>query len=596
MYHKIDNFRFWCQKVLPLVYDDSLSYYELLCKVIAKLNETIDDTNSLLDAFVALKEYVDNYFDSHEIETLIQQKLDEMVQDGTLANLINQELLGDINSRLEEAEGDIDDLESCCSDVQDDIDALEGDVETLQSDVGDLDDRLDSAEEDIDQLQDDVHVLTDTVTEHGNDIDSIEDDIDDIQDDIDAIESALGNVSRNKNMTVAFLHCADAYTDDSARGYSLCVVLHNEDNCIVYDLGNDTGAATLIGYLRSKNITKVDAAIISHYHSDHVSLGRVQALMAYCDVTKWYLPHYGMNWNSFVGTGYSSLEASIKSAITSAGDTWLQPDTEGYAVELDGVTIRFFNVIAQKFAGYYSYLRDEDMNITDHTNYNNFSMIASIDCGGSRCVLTGDIEEPAEEVNASVVNGADIMLIPHHALNLADSESFMEQITAKISVAASYGVAREKRLKICAAPCAFRCGVVGSALSTIDANVYCNMGTDGVWVDESNAGTPINHAELGEIIPPNSDFNDYTECGRQYYVQNASVGATLSNHPYPTSTSAGRLFVMPTNQNTNIVNGSLVQIYIPYFSYAHPEIAMRMMFDGVWRTWQHIEFTPISES
>ena len=34
-------FRFWCQTVLPLVYDDSLSYYELLNKVVVYLNNTI---------------------------------------------------------------------------------------------------------------------------------------------------------------------------------------------------------------------------------------------------------------------------------------------------------------------------------------------------------------------------------------------------------------------------------------------------------------------------------------------------------------------------------------------------------------------------
>lgn len=37
----VNKFKFWCQKVLPLVYDDSLSYYEVLCKVAAKLNEVI---------------------------------------------------------------------------------------------------------------------------------------------------------------------------------------------------------------------------------------------------------------------------------------------------------------------------------------------------------------------------------------------------------------------------------------------------------------------------------------------------------------------------------------------------------------------------
>ena len=40
--NSIKELRIWCQKVLPLVYDDSLSYYEVLTKVINKLNEVID--------------------------------------------------------------------------------------------------------------------------------------------------------------------------------------------------------------------------------------------------------------------------------------------------------------------------------------------------------------------------------------------------------------------------------------------------------------------------------------------------------------------------------------------------------------------------
>lgn len=42
-YHTLRPFRFWCQKVLPLVYDDSLSYYELLAKVVDYLNKTRED-------------------------------------------------------------------------------------------------------------------------------------------------------------------------------------------------------------------------------------------------------------------------------------------------------------------------------------------------------------------------------------------------------------------------------------------------------------------------------------------------------------------------------------------------------------------------
>ena len=36
---------FWCQKVLPLTFDDSLSYYEQLCKIANKLNEVIEELN-----------------------------------------------------------------------------------------------------------------------------------------------------------------------------------------------------------------------------------------------------------------------------------------------------------------------------------------------------------------------------------------------------------------------------------------------------------------------------------------------------------------------------------------------------------------------
>lgn len=39
---RVNKLKFWCQKVLPLVYDDSLSYYEVLCKLANKINEIID--------------------------------------------------------------------------------------------------------------------------------------------------------------------------------------------------------------------------------------------------------------------------------------------------------------------------------------------------------------------------------------------------------------------------------------------------------------------------------------------------------------------------------------------------------------------------
>lgn len=49
----IQPFSFYCQPVLPLVYDESLSYYETLCKVVGQLNTTGDAVNTLNEALTS---------------------------------------------------------------------------------------------------------------------------------------------------------------------------------------------------------------------------------------------------------------------------------------------------------------------------------------------------------------------------------------------------------------------------------------------------------------------------------------------------------------------------------------------------------------
>ena len=50
---------YWCQKVLPLVYDESLSYYEILGKIVAYVNNLIEDVSTLETNLETLKEIVE---------------------------------------------------------------------------------------------------------------------------------------------------------------------------------------------------------------------------------------------------------------------------------------------------------------------------------------------------------------------------------------------------------------------------------------------------------------------------------------------------------------------------------------------------------
>lgn len=84
-FNELKTFRFWCQKVLPLVYDDSLSYYEILCKIVDYINKLIEQDKIFADEISKLQEdlkeiqnYIDN-FDTSFAEQIIKNYLATMI-------------------------------------------------------------------------------------------------------------------------------------------------------------------------------------------------------------------------------------------------------------------------------------------------------------------------------------------------------------------------------------------------------------------------------------------------------------------------------------------------------------------------------------
>ena len=84
-YNNLTYFKFWCQKVLPLVYDDSLSYYEILCKVVDYINKLIDDDKTIIDNVNELKNELDivqkwiSDFDTEFIKQVVEDYVATMI-------------------------------------------------------------------------------------------------------------------------------------------------------------------------------------------------------------------------------------------------------------------------------------------------------------------------------------------------------------------------------------------------------------------------------------------------------------------------------------------------------------------------------------
>lgn len=114
---KIESFRFWCQKVLPLVYDESLSYYELLCKMTTYLNNTIqavnentEDTAQMRTEITQFENFINNYFDNLDVQEEINNKLDSMAESGELTNLMKpyiDSLFDDISTQVNTIETNV---------------------------------------------------------------------------------------------------------------------------------------------------------------------------------------------------------------------------------------------------------------------------------------------------------------------------------------------------------------------------------------------------------------------------------------------------------------------------------------------------------
>ena len=104
----VDKFSMGCTpKVLPLVYDDSISYYEEVCRLVNKINELVDALNNVsIDILQEANSYTDTQIDNarsefdakvREIEEL-ERRLSE--QYNAFTNVVNariQFISNDVN-------------------------------------------------------------------------------------------------------------------------------------------------------------------------------------------------------------------------------------------------------------------------------------------------------------------------------------------------------------------------------------------------------------------------------------------------------------------------------------------------------------------
>lgn len=89
---ELTPFAFWCQKVMPAVLDNSLSFYEVLCKLTAKLNDAIETINGHSELITTMQSEID------ALQTLTAQHT-QQIADLTKKVQANANNISAINTR-----------------------------------------------------------------------------------------------------------------------------------------------------------------------------------------------------------------------------------------------------------------------------------------------------------------------------------------------------------------------------------------------------------------------------------------------------------------------------------------------------------------
>lgn len=115
-FKNLTPFKWFVLENFPFVEQDfdALTNWQLFCKLGKEINKIINSQNSvgeqtenLTNAFIVLKDYVDKYFANLDVQEEIDNKLDELVEDGTLQELVGR-YFAELTTKVNALESNID--------------------------------------------------------------------------------------------------------------------------------------------------------------------------------------------------------------------------------------------------------------------------------------------------------------------------------------------------------------------------------------------------------------------------------------------------------------------------------------------------------
>jgi len=185
------------------------------------------------------------------------------------------------------------------------------------------------------------------------------------------------------------------------------ILIQSKDNAVLIDAGERTAERTVVNYLESLGITRLDCVIATHPHSDHI--GGLPGVFNSFEVLRIIMP----NVLHSTATFENLLEAIENSGLK------FEPPVPGAIIKAGIIEM---TVLAP--------------NSENYSNLNDYSIILRLEYGQTAFLFAGDAEfvSERETLAGGLELSANVLKVAHHGSRGSTGDAFLNAVNPQAAV------------------------------------------------------------------------------------------------------------------------------------------------------------------